>query len=287
LHARIVGAIERGYPGRLSEHVERLAHHAVRGELWEQAVAYLRQSGVKALAHSGSREAAGAFEQALVALAHLPEVRATVEQGIDLRFELRQALQALGEHQRVVDYLYEAETLAATLDDQRRLGRVTGYLGQYFALLGETERAAEAGQRTLTIGDATGDFGLQVSSHSRLGQLAYWTGDYQRAKPHLLWIVDALTEDRVRERFGQSGMPAQRDPPEHAEGHYRDALALAEELEMRPLVAHCHLGLSKLRHRTGDPGQAQEHLTIATAMYREMGMTYWPEQAEAELRQLG
>jgi predicted ATPase len=103
LHARIVGAIERGYPDRLSEHVERLAHHAVRGELWEQAVAYLRRSGVKALARSGSREAAGAFEQALAALAHLPEGRATVEQGIDLRFELRQALQALGEHQRVVD----------------------------------------------------------------------------------------------------------------------------------------------------------------------------------------
>jgi len=56
---------------------------------------------------------------------------------------------------------------------------------------------------------------------------------------------------------------------------------------MRPLVAHCHLGLGKMRHRTRDPGQAQEHFTIATAMYREMGMTYWLEQAEAELRQMG
>ena len=55
----------------------------------------------------------------------------------------------------------------------------------------------------------------------------------------------------------------------------------------RDLVAHCHLGLGKLRRRTAKPEQAQEHLTTATAMYREMGMTYWLEQAEAELRQLG
>jgi hypothetical protein len=56
---------------------------------------------------------------------------------------------------------------------------------------------------------------------------------------------------------------------------------------MRPLVAHCQLGLGKMHHRTGDLGQAQEHLTIATVQYREMDMTYWLEQAEAELRKLG
>jgi hypothetical protein len=47
-----------------------------------------------------------------------------------------------------------------------------------------------------------------------------------------------------------------------------------------PLVAHCHLGLGKLYRRTGKREQAQEHLTTATTMYREMGMTYWLEKAE-------
>jgi hypothetical protein len=56
---------------------------------------------------------------------------------------------------------------------------------------------------------------------------------------------------------------------------------------MRPLVAHCHLGLGKLYRRTGNRGESQEHLNVAMAMYREMGMTYWLEQAEAELRQPG
>src|ERR1700692_1640548 len=79
---------------------------------------------------------------------------------------------------------------------------------------------------------------------------------------------------------------ARRNPPEYADGHYRDALALAEELGMRPLVAHCHLGRGKLYRRTGMREQAQEYVATATMMYREMGMTYWLEQAEAEMRQL-
>ncbi len=56
---------------------------------------------------------------------------------------------------------------------------------------------------------------------------------------------------------------------------------------MRPLVAHCHLGLGKLYRRTGNPGLAQEHLATATTMYREMEMRFWLEQAEAEMTQLG
>ena len=70
---------------------------------------------------------------------------------------------------------------------------------------------------------------------------------------------------------------------EDAEGSYREALTLAGELGMRPLVAHCHLGLGKLHRRTGQREQAQEHLTSATTMYREMDMRFWLEKAEAEL----
>jgi len=54
---------------------------------------------------------------------------------------------------------------------------------------------------------------------------------------------------------------------------------------LRPLVAHCHLGLGKVYRRTGKREQAQEHLDIATTMYREMDMRYWLEQAETEMRE--
>jgi len=79
---------------------------------------------------------------------------------------------------------------------------------------------------------------------------------------------------------------AQQDPPdvEAAGEHYRSAMALAHELGMRPLIAHCHLGLGKLSRRTGKREQAQEHLATATAMYREMGMQYWLDQTEVEAR---
>jgi class 3 adenylate cyclase/tetratricopeptide (TPR) repeat protein len=74
---------------------------------------------------------------------------------------------------------------------------------------------------------------------------------------------------------------------EKADVHYGEATGLATELEMRPLVAHCHLGLGKLYLRMGNREQAQEHLTTATTMYREMGMTYWLEKAKAEMTELG
>jgi hypothetical protein len=67
---------------------------------------------------------------------------------------------------------------------------------------------------------------------------------------------------------------------------YRRALALTEPLGMRPLAAHCHLGLGKLYQRTGKQSQAREHLSTATTMYREMDMSFWLEQAEAETREL-
>jgi tetratricopeptide (TPR) repeat protein len=74
---------------------------------------------------------------------------------------------------------------------------------------------------------------------------------------------------------------------ETGKAHYRQALALAEPRGMRPLVAHCHLGLGRLYQRTGEREQAREHLTTATTMYREMDMRFWFDEAEAELAALG
>jgi tetratricopeptide (TPR) repeat protein len=87
--------------------------------------------------------------------------------------------------------------------------------------------------------------------------------------------------------FGEVAAQDDRSDVDTAEGRYREAAALARELGMRPLVAHCHLGLGRLYRQTGDRERAQEHLTTATTMYREMDMRFWLEQAEAELRAFG
>ncbi len=78
-----------------------------------------------------------------------------------------------------------------------------------------------------------------------------------------------------------------QDPPDvnTAGRYFREAMVLADKLGMRPLVAHCHLGLGKLYRRTGEREQAQGYLRTATTMYREMDMTYWLERAEAEQRE--
>jgi hypothetical protein len=87
--------------------------------------------------------------------------------------------------------------------------------------------------------------------------------------------------------MGQIATSAEPPDVTQAEQAYGRAIALAGELGMRPLVAHCHLGLGKLSGRTGKREQAQEHLNTATTMYREMGMTYWLEKAEAEMTEPG
>ena len=72
-----------------------------------------------------------------------------------------------------------------------------------------------------------------------------------------------------------------------AKDHYHQAMALADGLKMRPLVAHCHVGLGKLYRRTNNQQQAKAHLTDGVAMMREMEMGLWLERAEAELKELG
>jgi tetratricopeptide (TPR) repeat protein len=82
---------------------------------------------------------------------------------------------------------------------------------------------------------------------------------------------------------------ARRDPSEsmQAEAYYQQALALAKELGMRPLQAHCHLGLGSLYITTGQHEQARAALSTAIELYRAMEMTFWLLQAEAALAQIG
>jgi tetratricopeptide (TPR) repeat protein len=81
---------------------------------------------------------------------------------------------------------------------------------------------------------------------------------------------------------------ARRDPPEGepAEAHYQQALALAEELGMRPLQAHCHRDLGTLYAATGQREPARAALSTAIELYRDMDMTFWLPQAEAALAQV-
>ena len=100
---------------------------------------------------------------------HLPEHRDTLEQAIDLRFDLRNALLPLDEQARIFDHLRAAEALAERLGDDQRLGRIAGYLCIYFSAMGEHDRAIAAGQRALALATTSGAFDVQVAAQSRPG----------------------------------------------------------------------------------------------------------------------
>src|SRR5262245_62007880 len=174
LHGRIVEALEALVGDRLDDQVERLAQHALRGEVWDKALAYGRQAGDKAQARSAYREAVVCFEQALAALEHVPDSRTATEQAIDIRLGLRTTLNTLGEvPERMIDQLRRDEPIATTVGDPRRLGQVYADLSINFRAAGEVDRAIDYGQRVLAAAATLGHVGLQVRACHYLGMACY------------------------------------------------------------------------------------------------------------------
>lgn len=181
IHALVVSAIEKLYSDRLSEHAERLAHHAVRAELKEKAARYLRQAGAKAISHSALLDAQVYFEDALRILDTLPESKATLEQAFDTRLELRSVLRQLGKVRQMLEQLREAEATSERLNDDLRRGRVCAFMTTTLSSLGELDEALVTGTRAVEIAQRVGDFRLNVITKSCLEEPYYYRGEYQRA----------------------------------------------------------------------------------------------------------
>jgi class 3 adenylate cyclase/tetratricopeptide (TPR) repeat protein len=275
LHTRIVEALEalageglRPAPTqsrqRVAEQIEHLAHHALRGEVWNKALAYCWQAGEKAMARSVHREAVGYFEQALSVLPHLPDQRDTREQAIDLRFALRSAVQASGDFARILVLLREAEALAVALNDSRRQGRASLLLSRYFSLMGTYDQAIAASQRALALATVSGDVVLHALANQFLGVAYHSQGDYRRAIDSFRQTVMLLDGARRYERFGQVFLPAVFSRAWltrcHAElGAFAEGCTLGEEgLQIAKTVAHpaslmlAYYGLGLLALRQGN-----------------------------------
>jgi DNA-binding NtrC family response regulator/tetratricopeptide (TPR) repeat protein len=264
LHARIAEAIERLYPTRLADHVERLAHHAFEGETWNKAYAYFHQAGTKAFTRCAHQEAVACFDRALAALGRLPESRERNERAVDLRFDLRNTLQPLGEFERILECLREAEGMARILGDQRRLGEATAYLTDYFRLMGDQARAIEYGQQALTIADTVEEFSLRLRANTYLGQTHYALGDYRRAAGFLAKNVDMLNGERMLRSYGFAQFPSVHSRTclvwclaelgEFDEGVRigRESIRIAESVDHPFSLATAHAGVGALYVRQGD-----------------------------------
>jgi transcriptional regulator with AAA-type ATPase domain/tetratricopeptide (TPR) repeat protein len=287
LHARIVGAIEGRYRDRLTEHVERLAYHAERGELWDKAVTYLHQAGLKDAARAANREAVSHFERALEALAHRPESRETSERAIDLRLDLKTSLFPLGAFERIIECLREAETLARTLDDQRRLGQVYVHLCHVLGIAGRPAEAIAFGRNARALAESLGDVPLEVMASLDLGAVCLWIGDYRRAEEFLLNVVRLLEGEASQERFGLTGFPAVigraylalifADQGEFEQGiaHGQEGIRLAEAVDHPYSLATVCWCLAYLHVSRGDLRHADALLERGLALARECDLTYF------------
>jgi class 3 adenylate cyclase/tetratricopeptide (TPR) repeat protein len=290
IHARIVEAMEALYGDRLAEHIDRIAQHAFLGELWEKALTYLRQAGAKAAERPANREAVALFEQALAALDHLPESRQTLEQAIDIHFEIRNALQPLGDLDRILQSLREAERLGVQLDDQRRLGWVGSYLAEHFRMLGHPESAAEEGERALAIARRLEDLPLQVVTNLPMGLLCHNLGQYRQALDFFRWNVTRLEGDLRYERFGLFGLPSVFSRGFLARslaelGEFAEAITVGDEGVRLAEAAgqpfsrvYAYLGIGALYLRMGDVHRAisvlERALALGQATHIPVGLAY-------------
>jgi tetratricopeptide (TPR) repeat protein len=185
-----------------------------------------------------------------------------------------------------VDFCHEADSPALFLIVAAALGAAYSLAGRVADAMSLLTQALEQTMATMT--------GLQALCSLSLGEARLWAGHLEEAQA-LAERALALTrahQERGHEAYALrllGEIAAHRGSPDvdAAEAHYRQALALAEELGMRPLQAHCHRDLGTLHAKIGWREQARAALSAAIALYRAMDMTFWLPQAEAALAQAG
>ncbi len=187
LHARIVAAIEQLYGDRLSEQIELLAHHAVRGEAWEKAVVYLREAGTKAFRRSANADAMSYLTRGLDIVATLPEGLDRERHELALLLELGPTLQALKglgapEAERVFSRARElSERLGETGAAFQALW------GQWMASAGQGRiaPARRIGVELLTLAERTNDRVLLLEAHHAMWATAFWLAELSAAEHHV------------------------------------------------------------------------------------------------------
>jgi DNA-binding winged helix-turn-helix (wHTH) protein/class 3 adenylate cyclase/tetratricopeptide (TPR) repeat protein len=253
VHTHLVEAIEALTPQRAAEQVERLAHHALRGQVWNKAVTYGQQAGVRAYDRAAFREAVTSFDSALEGLAHLNEHSDTRRLALDLRLAMARPLRAVGAYGRCLALLGEAEALARALNDRARLGRVLAGMTGVRRVTGDHDGALATGQQALELAVALGDRALQVQASYDLAGASQAIGDFGQAAELLRRNVEAANWESgspgidMRILSGAwlaltlSNLGAFAEGQRHGEEALR--LATRQGRGVTPIVVHGGLGL--------------------------------------------
>jgi tetratricopeptide (TPR) repeat protein len=281
----------------------------VRGDYRDAAALFGRNvaalTGDRAVERFGLLQPPGVHSRVWLAsslseLGRFPEARAVAAEGLEIarRLDESVALSFAWAETGVLAFqqgqLGEAiEALERALETRRGamppwLPRFAGALGLAHAVSGDPARGLGLLERALEETVTARVLGRRSLLHAWLSEARLLAGRAAEAleaaeqavalatrlgeRGHLAWGLRARAEAEAC---------TGADDPERSVRSYCEAVALATELGMRPLVAHCHLGLGTLYGRAAERAAAVTHLTSATAMYRELGMTSWLEKAAA------
>ncbi len=208
LHAQVARELINLAGSRLEEHVDQIAEHAEHGELWPIAVEYLQRSGEKAFALYANAEAADYFSRALKALKCLPESSTTRLQAVDVSFELRNALIAVCELDRIRECLAAIEPIVAELHDEARSARLASFMCNHYFLAARQDRAIEVGEAGLRLASKIGDERLEAELRYRVGQSYHLRGENKKALALIERSIERTAERRERRRFELAIIPA-------------------------------------------------------------------------------
>ncbi len=293
-HAAAGHGLEELYAGRIDDVVELIAYHFGRGQVWDQAASYFRQAAVKAQRKSAHREAVASFDEALEALRHLPESPETREQGIDVRLEVRGSLYPLGEFEKMLTFLREAEAMAGAISDSRRLGLVSIHTAEYLRQTGRFAEARALAEQALAMGDQLQDVPLQSYAGQYFGLACHALGDYRRASELLRTVTQTPRPEGWKGALGMVGSWDAHQAISHAwfarclaelgefdEGIAagRRAVALAEGLEIPYSLTAACLGLGYICLVKGDLDAARPVLERACTIAREANLALLRPQA--------
>jgi class 3 adenylate cyclase len=286
LHASIANALVERFPAMADSQPEVVAHHFTEADLAGEAIGYWRRAGQIAATRSATHEAVTFFELAVNLLGLLPQTPTRLEQAIDVRFDLRVALFQLGKFERIVGYLREAEAMARTLGDQRRLGQLSVFLCHNRRLAGQLGEAIRFGRNAQAIADELKDVPLQVMANLDLGAAFFFAGDYRQAEGLFRKVLGWLDGDRWRQPFGQSIFPAvsahgqlawilaEWGRFEEAIAHGREALRLAEALDHPYSRGVALWALARPYMLRGDFSDAAALYERGTALSREWNLSF-------------
>ncbi len=207
LHARVVEVLEDLHRDRLAEQVERLADHAFRGELWDKCVRYHIMAAARAATRFANHEAVQMLDRGLSAVEHLPSGRARSEAEIDLRLAGLAALLPLGEHERILRTLFEAEALSAAIGDPRRLAAVHSQASAALWMAGQHERALDSAKRALAMAEEHKQFGLRLTARGGLVQAHHALGQFELCIEVGRSVIQELSGELERKRFGWAVYP--------------------------------------------------------------------------------